>query len=308
MSSNLAWSLADTPDLCGRLAVVTGANSGIGFETAKALASSGADVVLACRNQAKARAAAEAIRPTAAADVQVRELDLASLDSVHTFSQSFLSDFGKLDLLINNAGVMMPPRRTESSDGFELQFGTNHLGHFKLAAQLWPALAGSGNGRVVTVASQAHRLGSIAFDDLNWETRRYKRMASYGQSKLANLLFAFELARRSAAAGSTVRSIAAHPGWTATELQRHSPASRFFNKFFAMNRSDGALPTLRAATDPAAASGDYLGPAGIGELRGPPVPVGTSSKAKSTADAERLWRVSEDLTGLEFSVSTQGAE
>ena len=308
MSSKSSWSLAAVPDLSGRLAVVTGANSGIGYETAKALASAGSNVILACRNLQKANAARDAIATSGArGEVTVARLDLADLASVERFAEDVRSAHDRLELLVNNAGIMMPAERSCTDDGFELQIGVNHLGHFKLTAMLYPLLAAADEARVVSVASQAHRMGRIDFDDLNWESRRYRRMASYGQSKLANLLFAFELARKSSASGSHVRSLAAHPGWTSTELQRHTPGARFFNKFFAMKRADGALPTLRAALDPEAKSGDYYGPSGLGELRGKPMRVGASERARSLETARRLWIESEMLTGSTFSVSRRNS-
>jgi len=286
------------PNLEGRVAGITGGNSGIGFETARGLALRKAHVVLACRSAAKgAEAVARILAETPAARAELMPLDLSSLQSVRDFGKAFTAKHDRLDLLINNAGVMMPPSRTETQDGFELQFGTNHLGHFTLTMRLLERILGTSGSRVVTVSSTAHRYGELDFDDPNWERREYKRMPSYGQSKLANLLFAFELQRRLTAAGSGTRSLAAHPGWTATNLQDESPLLRVLNPLIAMKPWQGALPTLFAATDPQAGGGDYFGPDGWFEMRGYPTRVGTSARAKSEDDASRLWQMSETLTG-----------
>jgi len=294
-----SWTLEDMPDQTGRVAIVTGANTGIGFETAAALTAKHATVVMACRNRRKAEDAMTRIRErTPDARLELIELDLASLASIQRFADAFRAGHDRLDLLINNAGVMIPPfGRTE--DGFELQFGCNHLGHFALTGRLLDLLEATPGARVVTVSSMAHRQGTIDFDNLNAENG-YRKMAAYGQSKLANLLFTFELQRRLDAAGYSVLSTAAHPGWTGTDLQRHSSLIRFFNTFFAQSPPMGALPTVRAATDPAAGGGDYFGPNGFLELRGHPVKVGTTEAARSEADARRLWEVSEQLTGVSF--------
>jgi NAD(P)-dependent dehydrogenase (short-subunit alcohol dehydrogenase family) len=297
-----AWTFDDIPDQTGRTAIVTGANTGIGLETARMLARKGAQVVLACRNPEKGQAALERIRagkPSGRATLEA--LDLSDLEAVAAFATSFASRHERLDLLVNNAGVMVPPLgRTKQA--FELQFGTNHLGHFALAGRLLPLVLRTPGARIVVVSSAAQNFGRIDFDDLNWERRRYRAWAAYGQSKLANMMFALELHRRLKAAGSEARATAAHPGWTATDLQRTSGVSRFLNPLFAMKPADGALPTLRAATDPAALSGSYWGPARFGELNGPPVPARISERAKNDAAAARLWEVSERLTGLPFGL------
>jgi NAD(P)-dependent dehydrogenase (short-subunit alcohol dehydrogenase family) len=226
-------------------------------------------------------------------------LDLSDLDSVAAFAQDFTAHHARLDLLVNNAGVMVPPLG-RTKQGFELQFGTNHLGHFALTGRLLPLVLGTPGARVVVVSSSAQRRGKIDFDDLNWERRPYRAWSAYGQSKLANMLFALELARRLAAAGSAVRATAAHPGWTATDLQRTSGITRLLNPLFAMKAADGALPTLRAATDPAAANGSYWGPSGLFEIRGAPALARISADARDTAVAARLWAASETLTGVAF--------
>jgi NAD(P)-dependent dehydrogenase (short-subunit alcohol dehydrogenase family) len=294
------WTLSDMPDQSGRVAIVTGANTGIGFETAAALAAKNATVVMACRNRQKAEAAIQKIRErTPDAKLEFIELDLASLASVERFAQTFRASHDRLDLLINNAGVMIPPfGKTE--DGFELQFGCNHLGHFALTGRLLTLLEATEGSRIVTVSSMAHRQGKMDFDNLNAE-KGYSAMSAYGQSKLANLLFTFELQRRLDASGSKIMATAAHPGWTGTDLQRHSGFIRFLNFFFAQTPPIGALPTLRAAADSLAKGGDYFGPKGIYEMRGYPVRVGTTPAARDEDDARRLWEVSEELTGVSFA-------
>jgi len=293
------WTLNDMPDQTGRVAIVTGANTGIGFETAAALASHNASVILACRNQQKAEDAMKKIRErTPDAEVEFIELDLASLASVERFAAAFRAGHERLDLLINNAGIMVPPLG-HTEDGFELQFGCNHLGHFALTGRLVDLLEATPGARVVNVSSMAHRYGTLDFDNLNAE-EGYDKMPAYGQSKLANLLFTFELQRRLEKTGSTVIATVAHPGWTGTDLQRHSPAIRFLNFFFAQTPPMGSLPTLRAAADLQAEGGDYFGPRGLYEMRGYPKKVGTTPEAKNELDARRLWEVSEKLTGVPF--------
>jgi NAD(P)-dependent dehydrogenase (short-subunit alcohol dehydrogenase family) len=301
------WTTERIPDQSGRVAVVTGANSGLGLAAAKALAKAGAQVVVACRNTTKGEAAVEGIRDAApGSEPQLEALDLADLASVRAFADRFRSQHEGLDLLINNAGVMAPPRR-ETADGFELQFGTNHLGHFALAGLLFPLLEGREDARLVTVASIAHRHARIRFDDLHGE-RRYVRWLAYGQSKLANLIFAVELDRRLRAAGSNVKSVAAHPGYAATNLQTavapwyERPFMIAGNFLLAQNADMGALPVLYAATEPGVEGGMYFGPDGIAEGRGHPKVAGMSSTARDEETARRLWEVSEELTGVEFAV------
>ena len=295
------WTAADISDQTGRVAIVTGANSGIGFETARALATRSAHVVLACRRVTKGTdAVSRILDETPAASAECMALDLSSLQSVRAFANDFKTRHERLDLLINNAGVMMPAMRSQTADGFELQFGTNHLGHFALTLRLLDRLLSTNGSRVVNVSSTAHRSSEIDFDDLNWERRPYKRMPSYGQSKLANLLFTFELQRRLTAAGATTLALAAHPGWTATNLQQESPLLRALNPLFSMKPWQGALPTLFAATSAEATGGEYYGPNGRFELRGFPARVDTSSRAQSIEDAARLWSVSEEQTHVRF--------
>jgi NAD(P)-dependent dehydrogenase (short-subunit alcohol dehydrogenase family) len=294
------WTFEDIPDQTHRLAIVTGANSGIGYETARMLALRGAHVVMACRNPEKAKAALDRIlAEKPAGKVEVAALDLSDLESVNRFAAAFKKQHDKLDLLINNAGVMVPPfGRTKQ--GFELQFGTNHLGHFALTSHLLPLLDKTQGARIVVVSSTAQSFGHIDLDDLNWDHRKYKAWRAYGQSKLANMMFALELQRRLTAAGSKVLVTAAHPGWTATDLQRTSSLAVWGNPLFAMKPPQGALPTLRAATDPAAEGGSYWGPNGMFEMKGWPAPARMTKRAKDSDMAARLFDESEKLTGVSF--------
>jgi NAD(P)-dependent dehydrogenase (short-subunit alcohol dehydrogenase family) len=301
----VTWTEAEIPDQRGRTAVVTGANSGLGLIVARELAAAGARVVLACRNVQKGEEAIARIEDAVpGVDLDLRELDLASLDSVRRFAASLTKEHPRLEVLVNNAGVMASPRR-HTVDGFELQLGTNHLGHFALTGLLLEALQnGNAEARVVTVSSIAHYGAHIAWDNLMGE-RRYFRWAAYGQSKLANLLFAFELDRRLAAAGSGLRSVAAHPGYAATNLQFASPpiADRLVMRvtnLFAQSDERGALPLLYAATCPGLPGGVFIGPDGVGGVRGSPQPVGHWRAAGDPRAAARLWEISEQLTGVHF--------
>ncbi|ANW67488.1 short-chain dehydrogenase [Mycobacterium sp. djl-10] len=299
------WTENDVPDQSGRTAVVTGANTGLGFETAKVLAARGATVVIAVRNVEKGNAAAaQILGAVPRADITVQPLDLGSLQSVRTAAAELKEAHPRIDLLINNAGVMYPPKQT-TKDGFELQFGTNHLGHFALTGLLLENLLPVPGSRVVVVASIAHNIrAAIHFDDLQWE-RGYNRVAAYGQAKLANLMFAYELQRRLATAGAETIAVAAHPGVSNTELMRHIPGSSlpFVDKLTGLVTNSpamGALATLRAATDPGASGGQYYGPDGFRELWGHPVLVSSSKQSHDVAVQERLWTVSEQLTGVRF--------
>jgi NAD(P)-dependent dehydrogenase (short-subunit alcohol dehydrogenase family) len=296
------WTTADIPDQTGRTAVITGANTGLGYETAKALAAKGAHVVLAVRNLDKGKAAADLItRATPGASVALQELDLTSLDSIRAAADELRAKHDQIDLLINNAGVMTTPKST-TADGFELQFGTNHLGHFALTNLLLDRVVAASGSRVVTVSSVGHRFArGIRFDDLQWE-RSYSRIRAYGQSKLANLLFTYELQRR--LTGTDTIAVAAHPGGSDTELTRHLPNALQFAlpalRPLFQSAEMGALPTLRAATDPGVLGGHYYGPDGFAEQRGYPKVV-TSGPASHDTDAQRrLWAVSEELTGVVF--------
>ncbi len=305
-----SWTADDIPDQRGRVALVTGANSGIGFEAAAALAAKGAHVVLACRDAGKAKGAFDAIRARRAdASLEVQALDLASLASIRACADRVIAEHARLDLLVNNAGVMAIPRRT-TADGFEMQLGTNHFGHFALTGLLLERLLAAPAARVVTVSSSAHRPGRMHWDDLQLE-RGYQRWSAYSQSKLANLLFAYELDRRLRHKGARAASTAAHPGYAATNLQfvgARMDGSRFMERFFVLgNRllgqsaADGALPTLYAATSPDVASGDYVGPSRMFEAWGSPKKVGSSARSHDAADARRLWERSEELTGVRMA-------
>jgi NAD(P)-dependent dehydrogenase (short-subunit alcohol dehydrogenase family) len=306
------WTSDQIPDQRGRVAVVTGGNSGLGLETARQLARAGADVVIACRSPDKGAAAVSDIKAGVPdARLQVAALDLASLDSVRAFAEWLRTERDGLDLLVNNAGVMAPPRR-ETADGFELQLGTNHLGHFALTALLIGAMEGRREARVVTISSGAHRMGKINFGDLQ-SKHRYFRWRAYGQSKLANLLFMYELDRRLRAAGSQIKSVGAHPGYAATNLQSAAPpiADRLVmmvtNRLIAQSAAMGALPQLYAATYPGLEGGTYVGPDGIAEQRGHPKPVGASGAARDEQVARRLWEASEELTGVSFELPVRVA-
>jgi NAD(P)-dependent dehydrogenase (short-subunit alcohol dehydrogenase family) len=295
-----SWSTSDIPDQTGRTAIITGANSGIGRGAARALAAKGARVVLAVRDTGKGQGAAAQLP----GQVEVRKLDLADLGSVREFASGW---DGPIDLLINNAGVMIPPL-SRTADGFELQFGTNHLGHFALTNLLLERVT----GRVVTVSSTAHRMGKIDFDDLQWERKSYKAWAAYGQSKLANLLFTAELQRRLTESGSKVEANAAHPGYAATNLQFHSGRrvmdlfSIVGNRVIAQDENGGALPTLYAAVADVPGN-SFAGPGGFMEQRGAPKLVGRTSGAQDMDTARRLWDVSEQLTGVSFPLATTAA-
>ena len=309
MSKAPRFTESSIPDLAGRTILVTGANSGIGFEAARMLAARGAHVVLACRDASKADDARRRIRDAhAAASVERLELDLASLKSVRAAAEAFRAGHERLDVLVNNAGVMaLPFRRT--ADGFEMQLGTNHLGHFALTGRLIDRLTATPGSRVVNVSSGAHHFGRIDFEHWNDESR-YRRWPAYGQSKLANLLFTFELARRLDAAGSGCISVAAHPGAASTGLPMVAPAmegkrvltflTRVGTPLVTQSAAQGALPTVRAAVDPEARSGDYYGPTGPLEMRGYPEKVRSSRRSRDPELAARLWALSTDLTGVEY--------
>lgn len=297
------WTAAEIGNLKGRIALITGANSGIGFEAARALARCGARVILACRSEERGRAAVERIRNEMPdADAALELLDLASLKDIARFAESLRSDAGRLDVLINNAGVMIPPL-SHTEDGFELQFGVNHLGHFALTAHLLDVLDQSGDARVVTVSSVAAKRGRLDLTDPHYRTAPYRRWEAYCRSKLANLVFALELQRRLSDAGSTVRALAAHPGYARTELQKHSwLIHHVVNPLFGQSSEAGAWPLLRAATDSGAPGGAFFGPDGPFELWGHPVLVpaqsSTNREGFGPESAERLWALSEEWTGV----------
>jgi NAD(P)-dependent dehydrogenase (short-subunit alcohol dehydrogenase family) len=300
------WTEAEVPDQSGRTAVITGGNSGIGFEAARMLAGRGARLILGCRDQGRAHDAVTRIRAAApGADVRVVPLDLASLESVRVAAGQIRSACEGIDLLINNAGVMMPPYG-RTADGFELQFGINHLGHFALTGLLIDRLAALPGARVVTVSSNGHAGGQINFDDLQSE-RRYRRVAGYGQSKLANLMFTYELQRRLDSAGSPAIAVAAQPGLTRTDLARY--LSRVMTAFYvlverplAQRAAIGALGALRAATDPAVHGGEYYGPVRWRGERGYPERISSSERSHDEGAQRRLWQESERLTGVRYAI------
>src|SRR5215469_384997 len=297
------WTSEDVPGQHGQLAVVTGANTGLGFETARVLAARGASVVLAVRDTEKGKAAAARIAAAApGANVMVQHLDLASLESIRAAAAELRARHPRIDLLINNAGVMFPPRQT-TRDGFELQLATNHLGHFALTGLLLEQLLPVPGSRVVTVSSLAHRIrAQINFDDLQSQ-RSYHRAAAYSQSKLANLMFTYQLHRRLSSTTTTTIAVAAHPGLANTELTRHTPAiTAFANALISQTAAMGALPILRAATDPGVLGGQYYGPGRLLGTRGYPELAESSGQSRDTAIQRRLWTVSEELTGVTFPV------
>lgn len=295
------WTSENIPNQKGKVVIVTGSSSGIGFEAARELAKKDATVIIAVRNVEKGNNAANKIRAEHKnADVHVLEIDLASLDSVKAFTKTFKEKFSKLDLLINNAGVMIPPY-SKTEDGFELQFGTNHLGHFALTGLLLDVIKTTENSRIVNLASGAHKFGNLNFDDLNWGKRKYSAFKAYGDSKISNLYFTYELKRKFEENNISTKVTAAHPGWTATELQRHSGLFGFLNPFFAMKQWQGALPTLRAAIDVNINNGDYFGPDGWQEWKGFPVKVESNKLSHDESIAQKLWDVSEKLTGIKYS-------
>ncbi len=303
------WSEANVPDLSDRVIMVTGANSGIGYEAARAFAQHGAHVVLACRNRTKADAAIADIRASAAdPSVEVLEVDLGDLDSVASAAKQFLSDHNRLDVLVNNAGLMaLPHQRT--AQGFEMQFGVNHLAPFALTGHLLERLLATSGSRVVAVSSTGHRPGKIHFDDLQLE-KNYGPWRAYFQSKLANLLFTYELQRKLAAAGSSTIATAAHPGGARTNLGNENPGGIVNTAAHVLHplinqvmqpAAMGALPTMRAAVDPAATGGEYYGPDGLGEQRGYAKRVDSTKRSKDLETARRLWTVSEELTGVRYT-------
>lgn len=305
----ILWSLEKMPAQAGKLAIVTGANSGIGYYTAMELARAGAEVILACRSEAKGNAAvARIMAEIPGAKVKFEALDLASLASVHGFASRIKEAYGALDILVNNAAVMMLPKREQTADGFEMQFGVNFLGHFALTSLLLPLLMKAPSPRVVQESSIAHRGGQIDFADLQ-AVNGYKPTKAYNQSKLAMLLFALELQRRSDAGGWGITSVAAHPGIARTELVANDPGANsamakalaLFNPIVSHSGADGALPTLLAATAPDVKPGGYYGPTKFMEFRGPPGEAVAKPRALDAVTARRLWEVAETLAGEHFT-------
>ena len=301
MVINKKWKFENILDQSGKIVIVTGANSGLGYEVAKALALKGAHVVMACRNLEKAEKAKNQILfEYPEVYLEIIQLDLSDLSSIRKFAEEFKSKHERLDILCNNAGVMMTPQQ-KTADGFEMQFGTNHLGHFALTGLSLDLLINTVNSRIVTMSSFAHKLGEINFEDINLE-KNYNRTKAYEQSKLANLLFAYELQRKLEAAGKSTISNASHPGWTRTNLQRNVLFFRVLNPFLSMKPSKGALSMLYAATAPEAEGGKYYGPGGLFEIKGYPKEAKSNDTSHDLETAKRLWELSEELTGISYSI------
>lgn len=306
----MSFSLEDVPLQKGKIAIITGANTGLGYETTLGLAQKEVKVIMACRNERKAENAKSQIKETLPdADLDIQMLDLSSLSSVHAFAEYFKHKYDKLDLLINNAGVMYPPY-SKTKDGFELQFGVNYLGHFLLTALLLDHMPDTSDSRIVTVSSKAHESGIIHFDDLQFE-KKYSRQDAYAQSKLACLMFADELDRRLQSKGKNLLSVSAHPGVSITDLGRHIPAYVYVPMKYTVMRlishspQKGALPTLLAALDPNVQGGDYYGPQGFMGLKGEPGKAKRSKEALNIKTAQKLWEVSEQLTSQPFSITPE---
>ncbi len=294
------WDIKMMEDQTGKVVIITGSNTGIGYHMAHGLVSKGASVVMACRNLKKASDSRNKIlKDFPKANIKIYQLDLADLDNIKYFAKKFINENDRLDVLINNAGVMIPPY-SKTKNNFELQFGTNHLGHFALTGLLLPLLEKNDNGRIITVSSIAHNPGIIDFDDLNSERKKYSKWGSYSQSKISNLCFAIELDRRLKAGGFSTISLASHPGYSNTELQRYSILWRFLNVFFAMSAKKGSEATLFAATNQKATEYIYWGPTGIIEMRGRTGKAKINKKAQNKETAKRLWSISEKMTGVKF--------
>ena len=298
--TNIKWNTNNIADQNNRVVIITGATSGLGKEATKILAGKNAIVIMAVRNAEKGeRVAAEFKKASPNAKIDVRKLDLSSLSSVKSFAEGINTSYDRLDILINNAGVMACPF-SKTEDDFEIQMGTNHLGHFALTGLLMPLLKKTKASRIVATSSIAHRQGDINFEDINWAKRKYVTGKAYGDSKLANLYFAYELARKLKDDPSAPMVTAAHPGWTSTDLQRHSLMFRILNPIFSQNVDQGVLPTLRAATDENAKPGDYYGPSGFMEAKGSPIVVKSNEMSHNENNAKRLWDLSEKMTGIQF--------
>ena len=301
--SKSKWNNSNIPDQKGKVVIITGATSGLGKEATKVFASKHATVVMAVRNTKKGERVAKEINDTFPnSNIVVRKLDLSSLSSVKSFADDIRASYSQLDILINNAGVMACPF-SKTEDGLEIQMGVNHLGHFALTGHLMPLLKKTKASRIVATSSIAHRQGDIDFDDINWETRKYVTGKAYGDSKLANLYFAYELARKLKGDSDAPMVTAAHPGWTSTDLQRHSLLFRVLNPIFSQTVEFGVLPTLRAAIDDNAQAGDFFGPSGFMEMKGSPVVVKSNEMSCNEANAKRLWDLSEKLTGIRYGTT-----
>lgn len=296
----MKWKAKDMPDQKGKIVIITGSNTGTGFHIAYGLASKEATVIMACRNKEKAGVARKLIlKDIPNADIFVESLDLANLSSIHDFVNRIKNKYERVDLLVNNAGVMIPPKSV-TNDGFELQFGTNHIGHFALSGLLLPLLENAGNARVITMSSIAHNSGVIDFEDLNSERKKYSKWGAYSQSKLANLIFSIEFQRRLNASNSSITSLASHPGWSATDLQRHSRLFRFLNYIFGMNPVKGAAPCLYAATMDDATNYPYWGVTKRGEMHGWTGKAKINKKANDEEVAKQLWDISCQLSQINY--------
>ena len=298
--SRTKWTTENIPDQTGKTIIITGATSGLGKEATKVLASKNASIVMAVRNMKKAEKVVKEIQSEySGSKIDIISLDLNSLESVSSFDKEFRNNYKKLHVLINNAGIMMCPY-SKTKDGFEIQMGTNHLGHFALTGTLMPILVDTIDSRVVTTSSIAHRAGNIKFDDLNWEKRKYDTYRAYSDSKIANLYFTYELVRRFKDVKSAPVFMSSHPGWTKTELDRHSGIASFLTNIIAQTVQMGTLPTLRAATEENTKPGDYYGPTGMMEMRGYPALVKSNKRSHNIEDAKKLWELSEQLTGVKY--------
>ncbi len=301
--SKLEWGHDQIPDQKGRVIIITGSTSGLGKEAARVLAGKGANIIMAVRNKNKGSKVAELIKKRyQGAKIEVMKVDLNILESVRAFAKEFENTHSRLDILINNAGIMACPfARTE--DGFEIQMGVNHLGHFALTGYLLPLLQRTSGSRIVVTSSIAHKTGDINFDDINWEKRSYNTAKAYSDSKIANLYFTYELARKFKDIPNAPIVTAAHPGWTKTDLQRHSFLARILNPIFSQGVKQGVLPTLRAAVDENAKQGDYFGPNGFQEMKGAPVKVRSNGRSHDQSKAAKLWELSEELTGVHYPIA-----
>lgn len=294
------WNSNNIPDLKGKVVIITGATSGLGKEATKILAQKNATVVMAVRNTKKAETVLQEIKQTSLnAKIDIKEMDLTSLESVKHFADKILSSYHRLDVLINNAGIMACPF-DKTKDGFEIQMGTNHLGHFALTGLLMPLLEKTNNARIVATSSIGHRLGNIDFEDINWRKRKYSPTQAYSDSKLANLYFAYHLVKKLKAEHKDIKITAAHPGWTRTDLQKHTWYMRMLNPIFSQGTDQGVLPTLRAAFDTDANSGDYFGPSRFFEMHGSPIVVQSNKHSHGVEEAKKLWDISESLTKIKY--------
>lgn len=296
--SKSTWDVQNIPSQSGKVVVITGATSGLGKEASKVLASKGATIILAVRNTKKAEGVThEIIKQFPDSKLDIKKLELNSLKSIQSFSEAIKSNHDRLDILINNAGVMACPF-SKTVDGFEIQMGVNHLGHFALTGHLMPLLKKTSDARIVATSSIAHKQGNINFNDINWAKRKYKTSQAYCDSKIANLYFAFELVKKLKGQNDAPIVTIAHPGWTTTELQRHASIFRILNPVFSQKVDQGVLPTLRAAIDPNASSGDFYGPAGFMEMKGHPIKVTPNKRSRDESKAKQLWKISEEMTGV----------